>query len=415
LGQTNSNIANGSATSVKLTESVTPPSTPFTIQIDSEQMSVIGRTTNSGGCNAPCYIYTIVRGQNGTTATAHGVNTPAQYLVAGCPTSCTFGVTETSAPPSTTPFTIQIDSEQMQVTTRTLVSGSTYNYTVTRATNGTSAAAHLAGASFGYQTPGCPTSCVFKVNETATPPSVPFAIKVDSEQMNVTARQTSGTLSGLACTSTSPCYTTTRAYNSTTAAAHNSGAAVSAITYGCPTSCSFRVNETTTPPLSVPFPIQIDSEQMNVTARQTSGTLGSLTCTGTIPCYSVTRAYNSTAAATHSLGASYSYLSIPYGYMTQTDASPSGTAVSPTSVNYTAGGCTYQESLNGSLTSPSGAVANTSSSGVVTNSAGTMTAPLTGDFKFKVTCGATTVADLDIAIALGKMKATATYSPAASS
>jgi hypothetical protein len=82
-------------------------------------------------------------------------------------------------------------------------------------------------------------------------------------------------------------------------------------------------------------------------------------------------------------------------------------------LSYTTGGCTYTESVNGGLASPSGSVANTTTSGVVTNSAGTLTAPLTGDFKFNVTCGGTTVADLDIAINLGTIKTTATYSAGA--
>lgn len=172
------------------------------------------------------------------------------------------------------------------------------------------------------------------------------------------------------------------------------------------TSGTFNVAETSPPPLSLPFPILIDSEQMNVTARTqvASSTYA----------YTVTRAYNSTMAASHTSGATVTYLLVPYGYVTQGDTSANGTAMSPASVNFTANGCTYQESITG-LTSPTGSVANTSSSGVVTNSAGTMTAPMTGNFKFKVTCGTTVIADLNIAVDLGKMQSTATYAPAASS
>jgi prepilin-type N-terminal cleavage/methylation domain-containing protein len=393
--------------SFNVTETSAPPTgTPFTIKVDSEQMSVTSRTLVSGST----YTYTATRATNSTTAAAHSSGAIVNYNVPGCPSPCTFNVTETSAPPTSVPFTIQVDSEQMSVTSRTLVSGSTYTYTATRATNSTTAAAHTSGATFSYVVSWCTSPCSFDVNETSSPPSgTPFSIKVDNEEMLVTTRvkyPNGSPPSGCVVDSQKYCYTVTRAQNGTTAAAHSSGATFSYITGGCPTPCSFNVTETSSPPSSAPFTIQIDSEQMQVTSR----TLVS----GSTYTYTATRAYNSTSTSSHASGATVTYLSVPFGYMALADSSPSGTALSPLSVNYTTGGCTYRESVNGALTSPSGSVANTTTGGIVSNSAGSMTAPLTGDFKFNVTCGSTVVADLDIAVDLGAIKTTATYSPPAS-
>jgi hypothetical protein len=326
----------------------------------------------------------------------------------GCPSPCSFNVTETSAPPTGTPFTIKVDSEQMSVTSRTLVSGSTYTYGVTRATNGTTSTAHTLGTSFTYVSTGCPTTCNFDVNESAAPPSgTPFTIQIDGEQMQVMARAKyfpSGAPAGCINSNSLWCYSVTRAYNSTTATSHATNATVSYVIGGCPSPCSFNVTDTTAPP-STPFTILVDSEQMQVTSR----TLVS----GSTYTYVATRAYNSTTAASHASGTTVFYLSVPFGYTTLTDSSATGTSITPTSVNYTTGGCTYQESVTG-LSSPSGSVANTTTAGIVTNSAGSLTAPLAADFKFNVTCGATVVADLDILLNLGTLKTTATYSAGAS-
>ena len=389
-----------------VTETSAPPTgTPFTILVDSEQMTVTSRTLVSGST----YTYVATRAVNSTTAASHASGATVSYNVAGCPSPCSFNVTETSAPPSGTPFTIQVDSEQMSVTSRTLVSGSTYTYVATRAVNSTTAASHTSGTSFTYISTTCPSTCNFDVNESAAPPSgTPFTIQIDGEQMQVTARAKyfpSGAPSGCINSNSLWCYSVTRAYNSTTATSHAANATVSYVIGGCPSPCSFNVTETTSPP-ATPFTILVDSEQMQVTSR----TLVS----GSTYTYTATRAYNSTTAVSHATGTTVYYLSVPYGYTTQTDSSASAaTSMLPTSVNYTTGGCTYQESLSGTLASPTGSVANTSTSGLVTNSNGSMSAPLTADFKFKVTCGATTIADLDIAIGLGAMKAVSTYSPKA--
>jgi hypothetical protein len=405
-------VAVGDAT-IKVSESATAPSLPFVIKVDSEQMQVTQRKTsgNSNGvnCSSTAVCYVVSRGYNGTAAASHLNNAAVSYLTTpGCPSPCSFAVTETRAPSTATPFTIQVDSEKLSVTSRTLVSGSTYTYIATRATSGTTAASHASGAAFSEVVTTCPTSCSFDVSESSTPPATPFVIQIDNEQMNVTARvkyPNGSPPSGCIVDSQKFCYTVTRAYNATTATTHASGATVNSLTTGCPTTCSFTVTETTSPPSSAPFTIQVDSEQMQVTSR----TLVS----GSTYTYGATRAYNSTTAASHASGATFSYLSFPFGYTTLLDSSAIGATIPVTSVNHTTGGCTYQESVSGTLKTPTGSVDNTTTSGIVTNSSGTLTGPLTGDFKFNVTCGSTVIADLDIAFDLGLVGTTATFSPAA--
>jgi hypothetical protein len=216
-----SGAINSSTTSIKVTESGTPPSTPFVIKIDTEQMNVTARA-HATGCTGATWCYTVTRAYNGTTAASHSNGAAVTYRSAvGCPTTCTSKVNETSAPPTGTPFTILVDSEQMNVTSRTLVSGSTYQYAVTRAYNGTTAAAHSSGATVQYYVAGCPTTCSFNVTETSAPPTgTPFTIQVDSEKMSVTSRTL---VSGSTYT-----YAVTRATSGTTAAAHTSGCAASA-------------------------------------------------------------------------------------------------------------------------------------------------------------------------------------------
>ena len=130
-------------------------------------------------------------------------------------------------PLSGLPFAIQVDGEQMLVTAVTLGANSTDTLTVTRGYNGTAAASHVAGA---FITPVGGTPAVDAITATATtitlasavlnclepPGGTPFTIQIDNEQMQVTAVAAgpNGTDS----------LTVTRGYNSTTAAAHLSGA-----------------------------------------------------------------------------------------------------------------------------------------------------------------------------------------------
>jgi uncharacterized repeat protein (TIGR01451 family) len=71
IGSLNAAITTTSATTISVNETDVPPPTPFTILIDSEQMTV---TARSGAANPRTY--TVVRGVNATTAATHVVNRP---------------------------------------------------------------------------------------------------------------------------------------------------------------------------------------------------------------------------------------------------------------------------------------------------------------------------------------------------
>ena len=95
-----------------------PTTTGFVIQVDAEQMLVTGILGNT---------FTVTRGFNGTAAPAHAAgNSVAETTIT---------VADISQFPSTTPFVIQVDSEQMRVTA---ISGN--QFTVVRAVNGVLAA-----------------------------------------------------------------------------------------------------------------------------------------------------------------------------------------------------------------------------------------------------------------------------------
>ena len=103
-------------TSVIALDSVSqfPTTTGFVIQVDAEQMLVTGIAGNN---------FTVTRGFNGTAAPAHAAgNSVAQTTIT---------VADISQFPATTPFVIQVDSEQMRVTA---ISGN--QFTVVRAVNG---------------------------------------------------------------------------------------------------------------------------------------------------------------------------------------------------------------------------------------------------------------------------------------
>jgi Tfp pilus assembly protein PilX len=125
---------------------------------------------------------------------------------------------------------ILVGTEQMRVTAITPVSGTTATLTVTRGFNGTTAATHANGSAVTKATAGATGGAI-----TASATTVPISwasggdpvavndiILVDSEEMRVTAIT--------AVTATSAALTVTRGYNSTTAATHNNGAAVSKYT-----------------------------------------------------------------------------------------------------------------------------------------------------------------------------------------
>jgi hypothetical protein len=133
-------ITTTTATSLTVASSTGFPSTPFTIVVDSELMTV----TNVAGTT-----WTVTRGVSGSTATLH-LSRSGVTFVGKATTTLSAAISSTSATSITvasssgfpaTPFTIGIDTEQMTVTN---VSGTTW--TVARHANGTTAATHLNGA-----------------------------------------------------------------------------------------------------------------------------------------------------------------------------------------------------------------------------------------------------------------------------
>jgi hypothetical protein len=102
--------------------------TSFTIKVDSEQMTV---TAEAGGGNKN---WTITRGVNGTTAAAHTTGAAV--------TQISVSVASASGFPASNGFTINVDSENMTVTS----GAGTTSWIVTRAVNSTTGAAHASGA-----------------------------------------------------------------------------------------------------------------------------------------------------------------------------------------------------------------------------------------------------------------------------
>ena len=210
----------------------------------------------------------------GTTNLFQGafLSTPLTTAMTNLATNTTVKVTSATGFPTTNPFTIQIDAEQMQVT----AGAGTTTWTVTRGYNSTTRAAHAVNAIVGWGVSKTDTS-IRVASAAGFPTSGNFTILVDSEQMQVTAGQGTTT------------WTVTRGYNSTTTALHGGNETVSLI-YGTGAT-SMRVNSASGFPMSGGYTIKIDSEQMLVTGGQGTTT------------WTVTRAQNGTTAATHTGGA----------------------------------------------------------------------------------------------------------------
>ena len=176
-----------------------PTSGTFYIQIDSEQMQVTGGQGTT--------TWTVVRGRNGTTATTHINGRTVAYVVGTADTTIT--VASKGGFPITYPFSILVDSEQMQVT----ASPGSSTWTVVRARSGTTAATHTNGAAVALVVGTADTTIkVAAANEFPT--SGTFNILINSEQMLVTGGQGTTT------------WTVSRAQNGTSAATHTSGATV---------------------------------------------------------------------------------------------------------------------------------------------------------------------------------------------
>ncbi|MGA3029760.1 MAG: pilus assembly protein TadG-related protein [Candidatus Limnocylindrales bacterium] len=239
-----------------------PTSGTFYIQIDSEQMQVTGGQGTT--------TWTVVRGRNGTTAATHANGASVAFVVGTADTTIT--VASKTGFPTTYPFYIQIDSEQLQVTASP---GST-TWTVVRGRNGTTATTHINGRTVAYVV-GTADTTITVASKGGFPITYPFSILVDSEQMQVTASPGSST------------WTVVRARSGTTAATHTNGAAVALVVGTADT--TIKVAAANEFPTSGTFNILINSEQMLVTGGQGTTT------------WTVSRAQNGTSAATHTSGA----------------------------------------------------------------------------------------------------------------
>ena len=206
-----------------------PTTFPFNILVDTEQMSV---TASPSGTT-----WTVSR-----AAGSHSINAPVStpnYINA---ITTTITVTSAAGFPTSGNYSIRIDNEQMLVTG----GQGTKTWTVTRGPGGT-AAAHASGAAATFVVDTAVTT-IFVTAKTGFPTSFPFTIKVDSEQMTVSGNGAVGTS-----------WTVTRASGSV---AHANSAPVS-WDVGKADTTIFVASAAGFP--SVPFTIKIDSELMTVT------------------------------------------------------------------------------------------------------------------------------------------------------
>ncbi len=258
-------------TTITVTSAAGFPATPFIIEVDTGGNAETMQVTNKNGGTT----WTVQRGY-GTTAQSHAGGAPVSW--GGGIGTADNPITVTSAagfPP--VPFTIQVDTganaETMQVTNK---NGGT-TWAVTRGFDGTTARSHSGGAAISWGGTVGTSDTTINVTSASGFPSVPFTIKVDNEEMQVTAM--SGTT-----------WTVERHYDSTSAAKHSGGATVTTIVGK--TDTTIRVDQPPQGwfPSSGTFNIAVDSEKMTVI-----GGMGTTTWT-------VTRHVLSTTAATHTGG-----------------------------------------------------------------------------------------------------------------
>jgi uncharacterized protein GlcG (DUF336 family) len=213
-----------------------PASVDFRVLIDNEILSVTNVVGNS---------LTVVRGQNGTTATAHAagraVTQGISQLAANISTTAaTITVTDSTvlpafdANPATVDFFVRIEGEILAVKNAVQNPNGTATLSVDRAQNGSVAKAHAKGkelvaGSGANQNVKVTSSVLVALNDSALTLAVPdgtvfppidanpattdFSITIDDEQIAVT-NITGNTLTIL------------RAQNGTTAASHDIGATI---------------------------------------------------------------------------------------------------------------------------------------------------------------------------------------------
>ncbi|MGA3057576.1 MAG: Tad domain-containing protein [Candidatus Limnocylindrales bacterium] len=255
-----------STTTIPVTSKAEFPTTfPFSIKIDSETMTV---TANSG---AGAWIAT-----RGSSHAAHASGAAVSLVNAINASTTTIPVPSKVGFPTTFPFTIVVDSEQMTVT----ADASTAAWTVSSRTGGV---AHNGGAPVSLRVSTTDTK-IYVSSAAGFPTSGSYTVMIDTEHMVVTA--------GFGTTT----WTVTRHADSTTANTHNGGATVSSVVGLIDTKIYVAAAPTGWFPTSGSFTIKVgpagtaSDEQMLVTG-------GSATTTWT-----VTRHVNSTSAAVHNTG-----------------------------------------------------------------------------------------------------------------
>ena len=268
-------VTTTSATTISVSSKTNFPTTyPFTIQVDTEQMSVTGSPNGT--------TWTVSRGFNSTTKATHAANAVVGWAL-NSTTDTKVMVNSTTGYPTTYPFTITVDSEQMSVT----ASPAANTWTVTRGFNSTTKALHGGLEVIGYAITNSQTT-IYVASNSGFPTSGNFTVKIDSEDMLVTAGQGGTT------------WTVTRGVDGTTKATHSTGATVARIVGQSDT--TIQVNAPHGPGFpSVPFTIAVqndvtttfDYEHMTVTA--VSGSSAPYTWT-------VTRAQDNTVVSTHGNG-----------------------------------------------------------------------------------------------------------------
>lgn len=123
-------VTTTNGTTITVSASTTFPSVPFVILIGSEQMNV---TAESGAGNKT---WTVTRGYNGTTAATHLNGTAVNQV--------SIAVANGTGFPQSGSFTIQVNAEQMTVTSGQGTGAVTW--IVNRGANSTTIAAHVSGA-----------------------------------------------------------------------------------------------------------------------------------------------------------------------------------------------------------------------------------------------------------------------------
>jgi hypothetical protein len=267
-------ISSTSSTTVRVTSAANFPTTgQYTIQVDNEQMRVTGGQGTT--------TWTVTRGYNTTTAATHTNGRPVGWAVGTTDTS--IRMTSTAGFPASYPFTILVDTEQLSVT----ASPSANVWTVTRGVNSTTAARH-GGVESVTQIYPIGGTTLRVASATGFPTSGQFTVNVGSEHMLVTGGQGTTT------------WTVTRAQDSTTATYYVGGETVTRVVGKSDTTIQVGAPHGPAFP-SVPFTIAVEStgstvdyEHMVVTA--VSGSSAPYT-------WIVTRAQDSTPAATHNSGA----------------------------------------------------------------------------------------------------------------